>query len=241
MLLPHHDDVVEALSPERADQPFHPRALPGALSSRQDLLDPHCRNSLTEAVSLELLPISKERARRTTLGEGFDPWLPCPEGGGMFGHLKGHHASSALREPHQREQDPKRGRGYGPEIQRDQLFDRVVEEGSPGLRGRLAALGYQPRDGWLRNVDPQLQSLSVNPWGTPQRMGCCPLEDQCPELGLVAGRPGGSRREIHSQNRRNPRRCQRTPVSSWTIPKACRPFSQTWESPTQNRRSLPRI
>ena len=47
----------------------------------------------------------------------------------------------------------------------------VLEECSPGLRGRLCATGHETGNGPLRDVEPQLDQLAVDARRTPERIG----------------------------------------------------------------------
>ena len=47
----------------------------------------------------------------------------------------------------------------------------VLEERSPGLRGWLRAARHETRNGPLRNLEAELEQLTMNARGTPERIG----------------------------------------------------------------------
>ena len=68
MVFAEHDDVVEALPPDPADQPFRVRILPGTLGCDDDLLDAHTPDALAEILSIDPVSASEQIAWR------FAPW-----------------------------------------------------------------------------------------------------------------------------------------------------------------------
>ena len=66
-----NDEVVQALSSDRANQALGVRILPGTLRRSQHLFDPECRDPLTNIVSVDAVPISDQISGWITIGEGF--------------------------------------------------------------------------------------------------------------------------------------------------------------------------
>ena len=68
-------------------------------------------------------------------------------------------------------EDTKCGRRHGKEINGDEVEHMIIEKGPPYLGGRLLlpnhVFGYRR----LGNMNIQLEQLSVNPRGSPQRIG----------------------------------------------------------------------
>jgi hypothetical protein len=54
MMFVQHDDIIQAISPDAADQALHKRILPGTWRGREDLFDTHAFNA-----PLELAPIDR--------------------------------------------------------------------------------------------------------------------------------------------------------------------------------------
>jgi hypothetical protein len=58
--LAENGDIVEALSPHRADGPFHERILPRTVGRREDFIDPHALYSVPELLAVDLVAIAQE-------------------------------------------------------------------------------------------------------------------------------------------------------------------------------------
>jgi len=52
--LTEDDDMVEAIAPHRADEPFHEGILPRTVGCREDFLDPQALHSVPEALAVDL-------------------------------------------------------------------------------------------------------------------------------------------------------------------------------------------
>ena len=57
MLLAEHDDVIEQLSPKRADHPLHKRRLPGRARCDQDFLDAKVLHPTAEACAVDAIAV----------------------------------------------------------------------------------------------------------------------------------------------------------------------------------------
>ena len=71
MRLVEDDDVVKALSPDRADDPFDERALPGRARCRHNVLDAHGLDPGAEHQTVDAVPVSDHVAWRRVPREGF--------------------------------------------------------------------------------------------------------------------------------------------------------------------------
>ena len=60
MPLTEDDDMVEAIAPHRADEPFHEGILPRTVGCREDFLDPQALHSVPEALAVDLVAIAEE-------------------------------------------------------------------------------------------------------------------------------------------------------------------------------------
>jgi hypothetical protein len=58
--LAENGDMVEALSPHRAAEPFHERILPRTVGRREDFIDPHALHSVPELLAVDLVAIAQE-------------------------------------------------------------------------------------------------------------------------------------------------------------------------------------
>ena len=64
-----HDHLLEALAPDRADEPLRERVLPGARGRRQDFADPHAPDSLPKHVTVDAVAIVEQIGWRGLVGE----------------------------------------------------------------------------------------------------------------------------------------------------------------------------
>ncbi len=73
-----HDDMIEALSTDTADQAFNVRILPWRSWCRDDFFDAQVLNALAEVHAVGAVTISDQEARRSVLRKGFDDLLGRP-------------------------------------------------------------------------------------------------------------------------------------------------------------------
>jgi hypothetical protein len=73
-----HEDVVEALSSDRADQVFDERILPGRARCNENLLDSHATNPIRELGTIDPASVTEQIPGRRVVGERFHDLLGCP-------------------------------------------------------------------------------------------------------------------------------------------------------------------
>lgn len=114
----------------------------------------------------------------------------------MLGDAEVKNAGPVASQDEEDIQNPKRRGGYREEIDRCQRADVVVEEGAPGLGGRLPRLGrHEAGHASLADVDAELGQLSVKPRRAPFHVGFGSLADESSGLlgDAVIGRAAGVR------------------------------------------------
>jgi hypothetical protein len=104
----------------------------------------------------------------------------------VLGDAKVDDAPAVVSEDDQDEEDPKARRGYGEEVDRDQVAEMVSEKRPPGLRGRETARRYEAGDGALGDVDAELQEFAVDTRGAPDGIRGGHLPDQGGDLDVEA-------------------------------------------------------
>jgi hypothetical protein len=72
------NDVVQAVSPDAADQAFDIRVLPGASRGGKDLFDGHAPDASTKRLAIDRIAIPEEVLRRAIPGESLDDLLSRP-------------------------------------------------------------------------------------------------------------------------------------------------------------------
>jgi len=75
VLFSEYDDVVQALTANRANQPLHISILPRTVRRCEHLLNTHGIDPLTEILTVDLISISDEVARCRIFRKGFDEQL----------------------------------------------------------------------------------------------------------------------------------------------------------------------
>jgi hypothetical protein len=113
----------------------------------------------------------------------------------------------------------------------------VVEQGSPGLRGRMVAAPQVLAPAGLGDLAAQLAPLAGSPRSAPEWVLAAP--DPKPRAHLP-GNAGAARftvSDVPVPNRRKPVRCQPIPVAALTMKTLDCQSSQTALSQAQSKRS----
>jgi len=79
--------------------------------------------------------------------------------------------SPVVTQDDQHEEDLKRGRRDGEDIERHQLFGVVLQEGSPGLGWRPSTPEHVLRNGGFSHLKAKLEQFTVNSRCAPQGVG----------------------------------------------------------------------
>ena len=88
MPLAEHDDMVQTLAPDRADESLGEGILPRAARGREYFTDSHALHTLPEGVTVDCVAVAQEVGRCGIVGEGVHDLLGGPVGGGMLGHVE---------------------------------------------------------------------------------------------------------------------------------------------------------
>src|SRR6185436_16898732 len=83
VLFAEDEDVIQALAPDRADEPLRERVLPRALRRRKNFVDAHALHAMAELLTVDLVTIPEEIGGSGVVREGVDKLLSRPGGGGM--------------------------------------------------------------------------------------------------------------------------------------------------------------
>ena len=74
-------EMVQAFSPERADQALGVRLLPGALRSGEDFFDAQRRDASAYLIAVNAVPVADKESGWVPIGKGFHNLLRGPGGG----------------------------------------------------------------------------------------------------------------------------------------------------------------
>src|SRR5215472_9987858 len=127
MPFPQHDHMIQAVTPDRSDQPLHVGSLPGTGGRGEDFLDAHASDSLLELTPIELVTIAQQVPWCGIFGKRLYHLLSCPTSRRMLRHVEMNDAPAMMSQDHKHEQHPKADRRHGEEVDRDEMLDMVVQ------------------------------------------------------------------------------------------------------------------
>jgi len=130
------DHVVQAFSPYRPDQPLGIRVLPRRARSARNFLNTQPCGGFSEYVSVITVAIMHQKTRSAVPRERLHKLAGRPLRRRMAGHCKMDWPTTVVSEDDEHKQQPKRSGWNHKEIGRSQILYMIVQEGTPGLRGR---------------------------------------------------------------------------------------------------------
>src|SRR5215471_14620498 len=131
--LVEHDQVIQALAADCADDPLDVSTLPRGTRRRQHLFDAHRPHLLHELLAKDPIAIAQQVARRGVPRKGFSHLLRRPFRRGMCGDCKVQDAPPLVRQHQKYVSDLEPNRGHDKEIHRHHRFQVIVQECPPGL------------------------------------------------------------------------------------------------------------
>ena len=134
--LAQHEDVVETVPPEGADDALRDRVRLGGPHRGQHRRDPHRRRPAHEIAAVAAVPVPKEKTRLPAPGRRFANLLPDPALGRMPGHVPMHQAPAIMADQHEDGAGAERQRLYGEKVRRPNLGRVQAQKGPPTGRGR---------------------------------------------------------------------------------------------------------
>ena len=125
-----HDDMIEALPPDRADQPFDVGILPGRPRRGKHFLDAYTLQAFPQSSDRSASAVANQVTRRLVKGEGLADLAGYPFRGWMRCHVEVGDASPIVAQHEETIEQPKRGRGHDKEIDGGQAIGVIGEEGT---------------------------------------------------------------------------------------------------------------
>jgi hypothetical protein len=111
----------------------------------------------------------------------------------MLGDIEMDDSSAMMSEHDENKQHAELGGGNREEIEGDEIPDMVGEERPPSLGWWCAPRRHQPGNGALREVEAELEELSMDAWRTSEgiRVGHAPDQslDLCVDGRAISGGP----------------------------------------------------
>ncbi len=134
MALVENNEVVEAFSTDRPDQPFGVGILPGGLGRGEDLPDADSPDDPPECIAVGTISIPQQVARLGAVcGKGLPDLLRDPLGGRMSADVEVKDAPAVVGENHEAEEKPESGRGNDEEITGCRGAKVIPKKSAPGL------------------------------------------------------------------------------------------------------------
>src|SRR5258708_1237977 len=215
MNLAQDNDVVQALTSDRSDQPFGKAILPGRGWCGGLVPDAHGAQPACHNGTIDAIPVTDHVARSFVPRECFCD-LACNPLGCRVGCDVDAHEISAMN-PHDNnaiKQFEANGRD-NEQIHGGNLWRVVTQEGSPSLAWRPASLDHVG-DARLRDLNPEVEQFAVDTWRAPKLVLRAHLPDQRAQFRL--DRWSSSLATCFpTPKRRKPALCQRTSVSGRRI------------------------
>ena len=177
------DDVVETVSAYRPDKALNIGILPRRPGCRENFLDGEALNTTAEVVAVDTVTVAHHVLGRRVLGKRLNDLLGSPVRAGVTGDVPMQDTPAVVGEDEKDVEDAKSRGRHGEEVDRGERTDMVVEEGAPGLRRRLACLGWhEAGNAALADVDAEFEQFAVDSWRSPRCVGFGHLTDE--RLGL---------------------------------------------------------
>ena len=132
--------MVQALSSNRADQSLHIWILPWTVRRREDSLHSQRRDSQTDVMAVNAVPISDEIWGWVSIGEGLYDLLRGPCRSGMLGDIEMQNFATTMLQDEKDEQYLQGDGRHGEEIQGHRLAKMVAQKGLPRLGGGRRSL-----------------------------------------------------------------------------------------------------
>src|SRR5216683_613801 len=138
-------------------------------------------------VSENLIAIAEQIARDLIKRKCFAQLLCRPFRRGMRGDIKMDYPAPVMRQHQKHVQHLEADRRHGEEVDGHQVLDVIVQEGTPGLRGRLALPQHVLGHAGLTDLDAQFEQFPVDMGCAPQLVFTAHPADQIADLARNAG------------------------------------------------------
>ena len=106
MSLAEDEHVIQALAPDRADEPLREGILPRALRRGENLVDPHALHAAAKLLAIDVVTVAEEIGRCGLVRKGIHDLLSGPLGGGVLSDIEVHDPPAVASEDDQDEERP---------------------------------------------------------------------------------------------------------------------------------------
>ena len=159
--------MIQALSPDRADEAFDVSVLPRRSRCRWSIPDAHGREASCYGMTVRGVPVANEVPGRLLPGEGPGDLASDPVGRRIGRDVDPDQVASLEPDDHQPIEQLEAGGRYDEQINRTNLRDVIAQEGLPALRWRPASSDHVFGHGRLGDLEAQLEQLAVDARRSP--------------------------------------------------------------------------
>jgi len=164
------DHMIQALAPDRADDPLDVGPLPGRPRCAEHFLDAEFLDLLGEVVAEDAVAVPQEIAWRGIPRKGLPELLGGPFCGGVRRDAEVQDPAALVGQHQEHIQNLKPDRRHGEEVDRHHGLEVILQEGAPRLGRRLPVPGHVLADAGFPDVDTELEQFAVNAGSTPERV-----------------------------------------------------------------------
>ena len=168
--LAKHNDVVNAIPPDRSDEPLRTSVLPWRSCCDWPISYAHRPKPAEKGVAIEAIPVANEISGRLSPPVCLGQLTGNPFRARMRGDTQPQKLTTTVPQDQQSVQQPKRDRRDQEQIHRCDTVGMIAQEGLPALRRRLPSPGHVLRNCSLSDIDAELEQLAVYPRRSPKRI-----------------------------------------------------------------------
>src|SRR5258708_4726683 len=190
------DHVVETFAADRADESLNVSILPGRSGCDRMVPNAHCTDPLQEDWTIRGVSIPNEISRRVVPRERLGDLARDPLRGWVCRHAKRHPKPPSVAHNDKTIQNLECDRRQDKEVDRRDAVDVIAEKRPPALRRWPRVAAHVPSDRRLRDLEAELEQLTMNTRRAPKRVRTAHLANERAQLsrGLrsantVAGSP----------------------------------------------------
>ena len=183
MLLTKYYDMVGAFSAYISVKPFDEWIMPRTVVSRNHFVYAHRFGAPAKPLALDAVTIPKKISRRSVPRKGFHDLLRRPSSRRVFGDIEVNDPAACMAQDNKHVQQAKPNCGDHEEIDGDHFIHMVLDESSPGLRGRFSTASMNELGhGSFGYVDAKFEKLAMDRGGAPQWIRLRHLQDNGPNF-----------------------------------------------------------
>jgi hypothetical protein len=208
-----HEDVVEALAADRADDTLREGVLPGCAWGGGDLADRHTFDSPPELIAGDTVSITEQVGRSRIIRERLDKLAGGPGCRGMVGDVEVDGQAAVVAKDDEGEQQAEGEGGDDEEVDRDELSGVRRKEGAP--RGRWPRRGpvHVLGDGQLGDLVADQSEFGLDAAAAQVGFSRAIWRISWRIAESSRGRPTRAVFDFHRQESWKPRRCQASTVA----------------------------